>query len=287
LLAFGATIFGLAAGVGLAFLREIIGLGVFSVRPSLVVTDLPLLAVFPNGAELQPLAIFGNPTSRVASETRKLQNALRAIQQKNFGRAVLFVGQNSNDDVTPVVLNLASVAAAKQKVLLIDADIRRPTLSALFPDQSRLGFVDVAAGSARLRDAMVCDPRTSINYLPLIAANNRKHRQINPGDIKSAFDQTELFDLVIVAATIRKNDLSAFLFAELVDHIVLVVKAEEARKPDLADAFSNLEIEAEKIRGVVFTSTGPVDVTRAAGEPIWDRRRSAPERNPEEASLVL
>jgi Mrp family chromosome partitioning ATPase len=49
-----------------------------------------------------------------------------------------------------VALTLAAVAAATQRVLLIDADLERRTLSAIDADQNDAGLVDVAVGRREL-----------------------------------------------------------------------------------------------------------------------------------------
>jgi Mrp family chromosome partitioning ATPase len=154
-----------------------------------------------------------------------------------------------------VALGLAALAAAKQRVLLIDADLERRTLSAVGADRSEAGLVDVAVGRRPLSDAIVRDQATNIDLLPFVSPKSRRDREIRDEDLKVAFAQTKNFDMVIVAAMDCGRDPSAALFAGLVDHIVLVAKA-EASEGVIEELVARFGLDARKIRGAVLTGAG-------------------------------
>ena len=112
-------------------------------------------------------------------------------------------------------------------MLLIDADLKRRTLSAIDADQSDAGLVDVAVGRRELSDVIVRDRDTNVNLVPFVAETAAAIAAISDADIKHAFDKTKRFDMVIVAAVDLSRDPSTRFFAGLVDHIVLVARADE------------------------------------------------------------
>jgi Mrp family chromosome partitioning ATPase len=210
-------------------------------------------------AELPPvdvsysLAAVENPNSRFAREIRKISDTLRENHGKRTNPSVLVVASCDEDDTTTVALSLAAATAATQRVLLIDADLQRRTLSALDRDAGEGGLVDVATGRYELSDLIVHDRDTNINLLPFVAPDSRRGRGISDADVKQAFDKTKRFDMVIVAAVDFNGDPSTRFFAGLVDHIILVARPIEEDQRAAEEFMSRLGPDALKVRGAVLT----------------------------------
>jgi MinD-like ATPase involved in chromosome partitioning or flagellar assembly len=148
---------------------------------------------------------------------------------------------------------LAAVAAASQKVLLIDADLDQRTLAAIDGDQNDAGLIDVALGSRELRDVVMRDEDTNINMVPLVSAQSRRARDINEADIEKAFEQAQRFGIVIVAAVGMDRNPGTFFFAGLVDHIILVTGADGRSDRAVERFVAELGTDGQKIRGAVLT----------------------------------
>ena len=217
---------------------------------------ITVLATLPNVDIAFGLDAVEDPHSRFAREIQKVYEAVRASHKKRGNPSVLVVAADDEDDTASVALMLAAAAAATQRVLLIDTDLKRRTLSAIDADEGDAGLVDVAVGRLELSDVIVRDRETNVNLLPFVALNSRRDRRISYADIKAAFDKTKRFDMVIVAAVDVGRDPSARFFAGLVDHIVLVARADE-RDDDAVELFvSRLGPNARKVLGAVLTGVG-------------------------------
>jgi succinoglycan biosynthesis transport protein ExoP len=217
---------------------------------------IAVLATLPNVDIAFGLDAVEDPHSRFAREIQKVYEAVRASHKKRSNPSVLVVAADDEDDTASVALMLAAAAAATQRVLLIDTDLKRRTLSAIDADESEAGLVDVAVGRLELSDVIVRDRDTNVNLLPFVSPNSRRDRRISDADIKQAFDKTKRFDMVIVAAVDVARDPSARFFAGLVDHIVLVARADE-RDDDAVELFvARLGADAQKVLGAVLTGVG-------------------------------
>jgi Mrp family chromosome partitioning ATPase len=194
-----------------------------------------------------------DPNSRFAMEIRKVIEAVRASHKTRGNPTILVVAADDEDDTAAVALTFAAVAAATQRVLLIDADLQRRTLSAIDADQSQAGLVDVASGRRRLSDVITRDRETNLNLVSFVSPNSRRDRPISEADVRQAFDQTRRFDMVIVAAVELGSDPSTCFFAGLVDHILLVARADEQNKAAVEQFVARLGLDARKVRGVVLT----------------------------------
>ncbi len=270
-LALGAIMLGVGAGSGLVMLRTTFAAATParpSGAPSLhsiaqrrtrpvpaapAAADIPILAVVPPVDDEFGGGSADGSNSRFANGIRQVYEAVRANHTKRANQAILVVAAADDNEIAAVALTLAALAATTERVLLVDADLERRTLSALDADDIAVGLVDVAVGRCALSDVVVRDRDTNINLLPFVAPNSRRGRSINDNDIRAAFAQTRDFDLVIVAAADLDRDPSARFFARLVDHIVLVVRADEPDARSVEESVSRLGLDARKVRGAVLT----------------------------------
>jgi uncharacterized protein involved in exopolysaccharide biosynthesis/Mrp family chromosome partitioning ATPase len=218
-----------------------------------IAAGVPVLATLPGVDGTLDADATDGPNSRFAAGIRKVYETVRTNHKKRGNPSILIVASRDDGDTAAVALTLAALAAATQRVLLIDADLERRTLSAIDADQSEAGLVDVAVGRRVLSDAVVRDRDTNINLIPFVSPNSRRDRQIRDEDIRGAFAQTKHFDVVIVAAMDLSRDPSTRFFAGLVDHIVVVIKADEANRAAVDEIVSGLGLDARKLRGAVLT----------------------------------
>jgi polysaccharide biosynthesis transport protein len=215
-------------------------------------SDIPVLATLPQIDVGYALDAVEDAHSSFAREMHEVHEAIRANHRKRGNPSVLVVASDCEDDSTAVALMLAAVAAATERVLLIDADLKRRTLTAIDADQNDAGLVDVAVGRRELSEVIVRDRETNINLVPFVAENSRRDRAISDADIKHAFDMTKRFDMVIVAAVDLSRDPSIRFFAGLVDHIVLVARPDEKDKRAVDQFVARLGADAKKVRGAVL-----------------------------------
>ncbi len=214
---------------------------------------IPVLARLPDVDIAFGLDAVDDPQSRFAREIQKIYRAVRQSPRKRDNPTVLVAAADDEDDTAAVALTLAAAAAASARVLLIDTDLERRTLSAIDADDSDAGLVDVAVGRRDLSEVVVRDRETNVNLVPFVSPHSRRDRRISDADIRDAFAKTKRFDMVIVAAADLRRDPSARFFAGLVDHIVLVSRADERDEDAVASFVSRLGADARKVRGAVLT----------------------------------
>jgi len=271
LLAVGALLIGVGAGSAIVIMRDASGPawpragGTSVLRRKLrsVAKDfrssaasapsIPVLAMLPNVDTSFGLNAAEDPNSRFAMEIRKVLDAVRASHKTRGNPTILIVTADDEDDTAAVALAFAAVAAATQRVLLIDADLQRRTLSAIDADQNQAGLVDVATGRRTLSDVITRDRETNLNLASFVSPNSRRDRPISEADVKQAFDQTKRFDMVIVAAVELSSDPIARFFAGLVDHILLVARVDAQNKAAIEQFIARLGPDARKLRGAVLT----------------------------------
>src|ERR1700685_3012136 len=124
-------------------------------------------------------------------------------------------------------------------------------------------LADAPAGRRKLAAVVVRDADTNINLLPFVAPGSRRNGSLREADVKKAFEQTKSFDMVIVAAIRLNGEPCTRLFASLVDHIILVARADEQNTEAIERLMADLGRDARKVRGAVLTGVGTAGVRAA------------------------
>lgn len=225
---------GLALSVGIAFLREVTDTSVRSPRDIARVGQMNLLGMIPHqsddpqaaGARL-PLVIFDAPHSMAAEEFRKLRTRLQHTAALDSTRSILVSSANPGDGKTMVACNLAAgLALNGRRILLVDANFRRPEIHNLFEIPNDQGFSDALNGLAAFDTAVRDTPVANLFVMPCglrpVNATELFESQLLIDFIERALEDYDhvIFDsgpLLIVSETMA--------LAPRVDGVVSVVRA--------------------------------------------------------------
>ncbi|MGN6372949.1 MAG: polysaccharide biosynthesis tyrosine autokinase [Solirubrobacteraceae bacterium] len=154
------AILGLLLGVGVAFLLERLDRRIREPRDLERVYSLPLLGVIPESAELarhtDTLEGARRPLPDADAEVfRMLRAHLRYFNIDRDLRTLLIVSAAPGDGKTTVARNLAEAAATMgSRVLLVETDLRRPTLAGRLAITPNAGLAGVLIGAIELDDAI-------------------------------------------------------------------------------------------------------------------------------------
>jgi len=137
----GGTMLGLMLGIGLAFLIEMLNDLVRTPRDVARYLHIPLLCVIPDAAEDDQiegidlaLVVRQAPYSIISESYRRFRTNLRLSTDPQSTKTLLVTSGAAADGKTSVAVNLATTLVADdKKVLLIDANFRRPNLHNIFP----------------------------------------------------------------------------------------------------------------------------------------------------------
>jgi capsular exopolysaccharide synthesis family protein len=195
----------------------------------------------------------GRPDFSVAVEQyRKLAAALHHAQADRGLKAIIVTSANPGEGKSLTASNLALTLSEsyQRRVLLVDGDLRRPSLHDIFGVPNRAGLSDGLARNSILEIAVrEISPRLSI--LPSGPALEDPTGQLTSDQMRQFLDEARAsYDWVIFDTPPIGLVSDAKLLAEIVDGVVLVVEAGKTGYPDLLRAVDT--IGREHVLGVVL-----------------------------------
>ena len=156
----------LALGIVIAFVLESLDTGIRTVAQIEAISGLPSLALIPrirrSAAEIaaqsavqRNLGVIGAPMSQFAEAFRALRTSLLLSVAGREPQVILLTSATPSEGKTTVAMNLACILAQRDvRVLLIDADLRRPTVHHRFSINGKVGLSSVLTGSVPLQQAV-------------------------------------------------------------------------------------------------------------------------------------
>jgi len=217
---------------GVAALREVVDQRVKGPADIAVIPRVRVLGIVPHASEdpanpEHPETAFRDQPGGILAESfRQLRaNVAKRMAQSAY-KTLLVVGGLPESGGTSVACNLAyACAAADQKVLIIDANFRRPQINALMGAAEGPGLGDVLRGKMRLEAAL---QHTGIQHLDVLtagAAENRRFESLATDAMAALLKEAAArYDLVIidVAPSVFGD---AIALANRCDASMLVVRA--------------------------------------------------------------
>lgn len=197
--------------------------------------SLPILARVPEERSRRPEPLGPRRVSPATAEAfRILRSSLDRPGEHGSGRAIMVTGSSPSEGKTTAAANLASaLALAGYRVILIEADLRRPSLrKALETEETSSGVVEVLIENASLEDSLVPTPTFGDN-LRVLSADSAGGWIADLFSIPTASqmldDARAMADFVIVDSPPLIEVVDAFPLARRCDDLVIVVRLGRTR----------------------------------------------------------
>jgi succinoglycan biosynthesis transport protein ExoP len=290
-----AILGGLLLGAGIGWLREtwyrvfrtsdevenILGKDSISLLPLLPIKkSLPDKLERPLSGDRKILAqrdddpawtVISAPFSRYAEEVRSIKLAIDVNRVIKTNKVVGFTSAVPEEGKSTTSTAFAILAAqAKARVILVDCDLRNPSLTRQLAPRAEIGLLDVLSGNARLDDAICRDPATNLAFLPAVV----KSRLANSSEIlasdamKTLFESLRgHFDYVVVDLSPLVPIVDVRAAALFVDAYVLVVEWGTTNIETVQRALHSARAVNDKVIGVVLNKVDFNSLGRFDGEP--------------------
>lgn len=203
---------------------------------------------------MSELVTLAHPRSAAAEAYRTLRTNIRFSSADRPAKTILFTSPGQQEGKSTTLANLAVIAAqAGSRVVVVDCDLRRPSLHEIFGAPNTAGFTDLL-----LHDAPAALPTQEgpIDGLRVLTSGPLPP---NPAELLS-LDRVDALlstlsqdaDLVLLDSPPAAAVADASILAPRVDGVVLVVDATRTRREHARRAKEQLERVNARILGVVI-----------------------------------
>jgi succinoglycan biosynthesis transport protein ExoP len=262
-----AIVGGLALGAGLIVLLEYQENGFTSATQLEQTLDLPVLAVIPtlSAAErhidgrVTPIPRYAvlRPQSRFGESIRSMRMLTQMAHAGPPPQVVLITSSVPAEGKTTLATSLAASAAAgsRQRVLLIDCDLRAQSVTRQFNLGKRPGLVDFVSDQ-RHRNASVFHQITpNLAVLPAGAPTSDPPDILGSETMRAMLRQLrEEYDVIYLDAPPILPVVDSVVLAKLADKVVLVVRWQTTPRNIALRAMQLIEDPLQKLSGVVLNN---------------------------------
>jgi capsular exopolysaccharide synthesis family protein len=224
----------LLLSAAIAFLREVSDTTVRSPRDIHRIGSMNFLGMIPHedddpqatGSRL-PLVIFDAPNSMMADQLRQVRTRLQYAASLDTTRSILVTSPGPNDGKTMLACNLAAgLALNGRRILVVDADFRRPALHKIFQVDNKYGFCEALQDVEKFED---CLHETEVPNLFVMPCGTKPGNSTELLESQLLVDfierALEEFDHVIFDSGSIMVVSEAIALAPRVDGVVTVVRA--------------------------------------------------------------
>jgi capsular exopolysaccharide synthesis family protein len=193
------------------------------------------------------------PHSDAAEQFRAIRTRIAHREESAPIRTILVTSPAAGEGKSTVAANLALATAQEHQrsVLLVDADLRDPSIHELFGLDVVPGLSEVLSGEASLDDALVYVPEYRLTLLPAGGTPPFPTELLGSVSMRRMLDTLRVrFDRIILDAPAATPLADVGTMAPLADGVLMIVRAGITQRPALDEALEGFD--EHKVLGIVL-----------------------------------
>jgi capsular exopolysaccharide synthesis family protein len=245
---------GLVCAIGLAMLLEALDDRVYSEEMIERISNRPILAYVPVVTGSPRLLDHPERHSAILESIRLLRSNLTFASMDEVARTIMITSPGASEGKSSTVINLAiALAMDGKRVIIVDCDLRRPSMHSYFGLSREIGLTNVATGHMPLEAAI---QPTSIENVSLLSPGplppNPPEVLNSQGTRKVIAQLAELFDFVLLDTPPAGGLSDASVLSTMVDGMLMVISSAQTHRGQLRAALRTLENVDAPLLGYVF-----------------------------------
>jgi capsular exopolysaccharide synthesis family protein len=200
------------------------------------------------------LVVAREPLGRSAEEFRVIRSALTYAGVSDRVQRVLVTSTSQSEGKSSFSANFAlTLSGLRSRVLLIDADLRRPRIADVFGVEGSVGLTTVLLGDISFEEAKLPWHDSGLDILTAGVIPPNPSEMLTSEAMHRLLDTvSEQYDYVIIDSPPIQSVADANLLSPMVDGAILVVDASRTRRSNLRAAMTSFDGAGGRILGVVL-----------------------------------
>lgn len=256
----GAILAGLMLGTLLALLAEALDRSLRTSEDVEKATGLPTLAMIPAFKSSAAAGhVLRDPTSPFSEAVRKLHTRLALTHSGEAPTVIMMTSSVPDEGKSVLSISMARLLAyAGRRVIIVDGDLRRPTIHTLLGQRQQAGLVDLLSGEATPDEAVYRDPASGLHAIfagraPADAGYVPDFERMN-ALLKSL---ARHYEIVILDTPPVLVGSEALHYSRLADTTIFVSRWRHTSQDIVADATKQIRMSGGHIAGVALTQVDP------------------------------
>jgi polysaccharide biosynthesis transport protein len=254
-LALGAIV-GLFLGVGIAVLRQVLDTKVRSENDVRALTNSPILGVvaFDQEVPRHPVILRDEPLAAPSEAVRRLRTNLQFIDVANRPRSIVISSSVPGEGKSTIAINLAvSLADTGARIILVDADLRRPSIAEYVGIEGNVGLTTVLIGRADVEDVVQPLGSTTLDLLPAGQIPPNPSELLGSPAMAGLLERlTASYDMVLLDSPPLLPVTDAAVLSKVTGGALIVVGADRIHRPQLQETLESLQIAGAHVLGIVM-----------------------------------
>ncbi|GAB2538122.1 CpsD/CapB family tyrosine-protein kinase [Gracilibacillus alcaliphilus] len=195
-----------------------------------------------------------NPRSPISEQYKTIRTNLQFSSVDSSLKSMLVTSSGPSEGKSSTTANLAIVFAQQgKKVLLIDADMRKPTIHYTFRIDNRRGLSSVLVAESTLKESIVSSDVAGLDLLTCGPIPPNPSELLGSKAMETLIANAQLeYDLVLFDTPPVLAVTDAQILANLCDGVVMVVRSKQTEYEAAQKAKELLDVGNAKLLGVVL-----------------------------------
>lgn len=244
------------------FVKELLDQRIKSPADIMLIPHTKVLGVVPHtnedmmGPQNMENIVQADPTGLVAESFRQVRTAILAAVQSSGQRVFMIAGPQPDSGVTSVVNNLAlSLAHDNRKVLVIDANFRRPAIHKVFGAMGSAGLAEVLRGTSSLDNAIVHMVDPTVDVLTAGSSASAAPELFESRTfVQMLEDCRSRYDVILIDTPPALLTSEAQILSKHVDAMAIVVRAGRDQRGMVARMIRQLDGSNAVLLGVILNA---------------------------------
>ena len=199
------------------------------------------------------LITYSNPESIISEQFRTIRTNIHFLNEDEKNNLLVVSSPGQSEGKSTIIANTAiSIAQQKEKVLLIDGNLRNPSIHQLFKVSNEVGLTDVLSDKTPFCEAIT---KCNIDNLDLLTSGPIP---LDPAELLESEKMKELlshvkplYDLILVDSPSVLEVTDTKVLANLCDGVILVVQKAKTKLEAAQESKKVLEFAKAPLVGVI------------------------------------
>ncbi|WP_306512349.1 polysaccharide biosynthesis tyrosine autokinase [Janibacter hoylei] len=243
---------GLVLGLGLAFMRHALDTRVRGEEDIRPYSDAPMLAGLPLERSSKSLvSVEDDPHGRHAEAIRRLRTNLMFVDVTTGRHSFVVTSAMPGEGKTTTAVNLAlAMADSGRRTLLVDADLRNPSVARTLGMEGSVGLTTVLLGDAEVHDVIQTWGSAGMDVLPAGQVPPNPSELLGSAPMEALLSSlVDEYDFVLVDSPPVVPVIDAVVVERLTGGLLMIVGIDRTKKKDLVAALKQLDTVGARVSG--------------------------------------